>query len=475
MEVIDLEEIGGLTAEERVLLVASNDIGAAVTLERVMETTPLRLSPEHMTIAQAIIAVLRSGSRRVMSPTLVEERVGSKIALFSQQDYLDRAREYFEHDLVFLGEKAQADLAQIVAAQAVNDLETSGVISATTRRSFRELATLPDAALVISQRNTHYTAVVDRRKETKEKIFFGLRPIDRALAERENSPLPGYYQPSNLLVIGAETGVGKTSFSMEIAMRGASLYNHLYKAKREVVIYSAEQTAEDLVELAGLLKGGRWREIYDELGAGVHFVDRTDYGNATVENVVAHLVNHVQSQIRIQRSTGRSTEEIQESLPLIIVVDYAKLFSDRRLPLVQGIEHVAATLKTEVALGGAFDLTTFPELVGWQPAVILPTQVKRPKTLSKDAVDTWRPTLDDLADCRGIVDYADIVALLHRDFSTETAEVKLAKVRRSRRGVGWVEIGFSGGQWYGDTVEYQRGFRSTMEVYSMALSRANSL
>lgn len=460
-----------LTAEDRVLLVAAHDLAAATTLERVLQTTPLRFSPDRGEIAQAIRSVLRTGSRRVMAPNLVEERIGAKVPLFETYLDLEQARSSFEHDLVFLAEKAQVAAAQGVAAEAMADLDVSGSLSAGTRRAFRELATTPDAALVVSKRDTHYDAVLARKKEVADQIFFGLRPIDRALAPEEGVARPGHYLPGNLLVVGAETGLGKTSFSMEVACRGTVLYNHLQNARREVLVYSAEQIAEDLVDLAGLGKEGRWREWFERQQAAVHFVDRSDYGHATVENVVAHLVTHVQSQVRLLRSEGLPAEEIQKRLPLLIVVDYAKLFADRHLPLVQGIEQVAATLKTEAALGGAFDLASFPELTGWAPAVILPTQVKRPKTLPKGEKDEWRPTLDDLADCRGIVDYADLVLLLHRDPATEIAEVKLAKVRRSRRGADWIEVGFVSGRWYGDATERRSGFSSTLAAYAAALGR----
>jgi hypothetical protein len=460
-----------VTAEERVLLAAACDVNAALTLHRMMQATPIRLSPRNAAVAEAIAAVLRGSRNRLVSPALVAERMTEPPLWLEMpsDEVVASARISFEHDLVFLGERAQAQMATVVAEKAGDDLKGLGTISPDARRAFRELAALPDAALVVSRRPTNYQDVVERRKDVRDRIFFGLRPLDRALSPDAGSRQPGHYQPGNLLVVGAETGVGKTSFSTEVALRGTLLYNRIFNAQREALLYSAEQTAEDLVELAGLTKGGRWRDAFDQMGSAVHFVDRTDYGHASVESVVAHLVTHVHSHVRIGRNAGWSPEKIAATLPLIVVVDYAKLFADRHLPTVQGIEQVAATLKTEVALGGAFDASTFPELAGFGPAVILPTQVKRPKVMPKADREEWRPDLDDLADCRGIVDFADIVVLLWRDAATEVAEVKLAKVRRSRRGASWLEVGFAGGRWYGDGNERTAGFESEARRYEAAI------
>jgi hypothetical protein len=441
------EEGCPLLSEERVLLAASEDAERAASLQRVKEGMGVEFStPILEKVYLAVVQVHRaSGGRQVSRQLVVERLEGDAPAWLSSptDEELRWARSSFGHDLVYLGERAQALTAQRLAAQALEDIRNDGMLSSATRRGFREVAAFPAPLSAAQAVPTDFRAVAQRARGTEERLFWGFRPLDNALAPRGG--LPRGIGAGNLVVVGAETGVGKTTFSVEVALRATSILNRLTGSARSVLVYSAEQTAEDMALLAGLVPGGRWWGWWTTTcPAEVHFVDRAAC-RASVDAVVADVVTRVTASVRFARQAGVS---VRATLPAVVVVDYAKLYAPRDRPLVQGIEEVAALLKTELCLGGAFDLEAYPELAGYNPVVILPTQVKRPKTLAKADRQEWRPDIDDLADCRGIVDFADYVLLLYRE--AERAEARFVKTRRCQRPENWIPLAFSEGVWRGD-------------------------
>ena len=279
----------------------------------------------------------------------------------------------------------------------------------------------------------------------------------------------GGFRTSDLTVVGAVSGVGKTTWSIESAMRSLWLFNTINNQHRQAMVFSAEQPSDETALIAGLTKAGRWYQAFLAQQAQVHLLDQGDYGPPTVENVVAHVVEHVHSQVTAGRKDGLSLTEIKGRLPLIVVVDYAKLFAPRGIPYVQGIESVAAILKQRIALGEAFDSAAHPELEGYGPAVILPTQVKPPKVMAKADKEGWRPDLDDIADCRAIVDWADCVVLLHREDDQEggPASMRLAKMRRARRS-DWYDVNFENGRWSNNPQEQRQGFHAATAPWYLA-------
>lgn len=420
-----------------------------------------------------IESVLRDGKGSVMTPALVVERLGSKGAVISAATDADieGAVTTFRADVAHLVQCVQARQLKALALEASSDINDTGGIRDTTYQAFRDLANAPDPSMLGVRRDTNFLAVAQRPKRPDRLVHFGFTDADGDAASyvMGGKRFAGGFRTSDLIVVGAVSGVGKTTWSFETAMRALWLFNTINNQHRQAMLFSAEQPSDEAALIAGLTKAGRWYEPLRAQQAEVHLLDQGDYGAPTVENVVAHIVEHVHSQVAADRKNGLSRAEIRGRLPLVIVVDYAKLFAPRGIPYVQGIESVAAILKQRIALGEAFDSAANPELDGYGPAVILPTQVKPPKVMAKADKEGWRPDLDDIADCRAIVDWADCVVLLHREDDQEggPASMRLAKMRRARRS-DWYDVNFENGRWSNNPQEQRQGFHAATAPWYLA-------
>ncbi len=460
--------------EQRLLLAGSSSTELANALVRAGQATELFSDEGDRAVCSAITFVLRDGRGSVMTPKLVAERLGPQASflLAASEEEVAESQASFRADLAYLVQRTRAHQLLVLAHEAKQDLSKKGGISDATTKAVRELANAPDPAMLGARRETGFQAIAERQKRHDRLLHFGFRPpdFDAASYRLGGTRFAGGFRTSDLVVIGAESGVGKTTFSLEMTMRALWLFNEENDQHRSALVFSAEQPAEETAMIAGLTRGGRWYEPLAAQGADVHLLDQADYGTASVESVIASVVDIVHSTVAGLRREGRARQEIRARLPLLIVVDYAKLFAPLHMPAVQGIELVAASLKQQVALGAAFDAARYPELDRYGPAVVLPTQVKRQKAMSRADRGDWRPTLDDIADCRAIVDYADCVVLLHREADEATsvvarnddgdatgAEIRLAKMRRARRSA-WYPCHFQAGRWFVDPEEARQGF-----------------
>jgi hypothetical protein len=349
---------------------------------------------------------------------------------------------------------------------AVNRLRSRRLlrrISDEASRALRSGAVLPDEGSLDAirrslvglealgtQRLDPWAAAIASEPEVRERLVHtGLAAVDFDQLGWSYGSItaPGGIETGSLLVVGAESGVGKTRFSVETALRSCWLYNIHHRAHRFPVICSVEQTSRNLVANSGLLPGRRWRQALDAQGVDAAFFDTSSLGAGGIESAVGAVVEFVHERAEWARR-HHPDQDIRDWLPLVFVFDYAALFA--RAPLVDGIRHVAQTCR-ELALGKFWDTQRFPELRHYTCVVILPTQVKRPKVAKED----WLPTRDDIADCRAIADEASLLVLLHRSSQDGSPEwtrgsVRVDKSRSARWTSIWRDTEIYRGTWYSE-------------------------
>ena len=228
---------------------------------------------------------------------------------------------------------------------------------------------------------------------------------------------------SDLLILAARPGMGKTSMALNIAINVA-------KQNKSVAIFSLEMSKEQLVERllsseafipsdrlrCGMIERDQWEALAvktDELARLPIYLD--DTGSTTVSDVKA----------RVRRQRGLS----------FIIIDYLQLMhGDRRTEnRVQEVSEMTRSLKIM-----AKELNI--------PVLVL-SQLSRQNERRGD--DYKRPMLSDLRDSGSIEQDADIVLFLYREVmynpSTEEPGIAECIVSKNRHGgTGTVRLGWDG-------------------------------
>jgi replicative DNA helicase len=223
----------------------------------------------------------------------------------------------------------------------------------------------------------------------------GYRDLDNMLA--------GIGQ-SDLVLVGARPGMGKTSFVLNIAL------NYARRTKEKVAIFSLEMSAEQLVTRmlssyamvdsyslrTGQITTGDWQKLANAVSdlAGVRILI-DDTSNITVSNMKAKL--------RREGNIG------------LVVIDY--------LQLMQGEKHNDNRV-LEVA-----DITRSMKLMAKElrVPVICCAQLSR----GTEARTSKRPMLSDLRDSGSIEQDADTVIFIYRDEYYMDADKRSADVTQA--------------------------------------------
>ena len=226
---------------------------------------------------------------------------------------------------------------------------------------------------------------------------------------------------SDLVLVGARPGMGKTSFAMNLATHAA------ITTKKTVCIFSLEMSAEQLVSRVmsseALIDSYRLRsgELTDEdWGKLAHAASRLSNCDILIDDTVGLTVPGMKAKLRRTKNLG------------LVVIDYLQLMqSDRRIDnRVNEVAEISRGLKLLAK-----------EL---QVPVICCAQLSRGPESRTDK----RPMLSDLRDSGAIEQDADIVLFLYRDeyYKSEKdepqniAEVIVAKNRHGSTGnvkMGW--------------------------------------
>ena len=225
---------------------------------------------------------------------------------------------------------------------------------------------------------------------------------------------------SDLVLVGARPGMGKTSFTMNVATHAA------LATKKAVAVFSLEMSAEQLVSRIlsseALIDSYRLRsgELSDEDWTKLaHASSKLSECQILIDDTTGITVTGMKAKLRRVKNLG------------LVVIDYLQLMqSDRRIDnRVQEVAEISRSLKLLAK-----------EL---QVPVICCAQLSRGPESRTDK----RPMLSDLRDSGAIEQDADIVLFLYRDeyYKSEnepqnTAEIIVAKNRHGSTGnvkMGW--------------------------------------
>jgi len=255
-----------------------------------------------------------------------------------------------------------------------------------------------------------FTSVKDTLAESFDRLDElhksgeGIRGVATGFADIDDA-LAGM-QKSNLLILAARPGVGKTSLALNIAQ------NVAVKDKKNVGFFSLEMSKEELVDrlLVGQADIDSWKLKTGKLSED----DFTKLSNAMGELAEAPLfIDDTPALSILEMRTKARRLQVENGLDLIIV-DYLQLARSRNLEnrvqevseISQGLKNLARELKT--------------------PVLAL-SQLSR-------AVETRggkKPQLADLRDSGSIEQDADVVIFLWRedDENPENIVLDIAKHR----------------------------------------------
>ena len=211
---------------------------------------------------------------------------------------------------------------------------------------------------------------------------------------------------SDLVIVGARPGMGKTSFALNLALSIAKSFSHKDETKdNAIAIFSLEMSneqlvtrmlsSEALVDSKALRSGKLSSSDWEKLAATSTIMSKI---NILIDDNSDMTITQMKSKLRRVKDLG------------LVVIDYLGLMhSDRRIDnRVQEISDITRNLKI---MAKEFNVP-----------VIACAQLSR---ASVDKGVGRRPTLTDLRDSGSIEQDADIVMFIHREeYYNETPENK---------------------------------------------------
>ena len=227
---------------------------------------------------------------------------------------------------------------------------------------------------------------------------------------------------SDLVLVGARPGMGKTSFTMNLATNAAKM------SKKAVCVFSLEMSAEQLVT----------RLLSSEALVDSYALRSGELSDEDWEKLAYAASSLSETEILIDDTTGMTVAGMMAKLRRVknlglVVIDYLGLMqrehhNDNR---VQEVSEISRNLKLMAK--------------EFQVPVVCCAQLSRGPESRTDK----RPMLSDLRDSGAIEQDADIVMFLYRDeyykdkdVPQSTAEVIVAKNRHGS--TGKVEMGWLG-------------------------------
>ena len=254
----------------------------------------------------------------------------------------------------------------------------------------------------------------DRLKDLQEKKSDELVGVKTGF-----STLDSYVMGLNkgeLIVVGARPGVGKTSFTLNLATNIAK------KTKKAVCIFSLEMSDEDLVrrilssealiESEKLLKGDLDADDWEKLAMAASTLSECD---VFIDDTSSASITSMKAKLRRVKNLG------------LVVVDYLQLMQGDKL----GGDQNRVNIISEITRG----LKVMAKELG--VPVIICSQLSRTSEKEKER---RRPMLSDLRESGSIEQDADMVLFLSRDYYGEDPEkanlvdIIVAKNRKGQTG-----------------------------------------
>ena len=245
----------------------------------------------------------------------------------------------------------------------------------------------------------------------------GIRGIPTGFADLDN--LLAGFQKSNLIILAARPGVGKSTFAMNVA------HSLAVEHKRPIGYFSLEMSKEELVDR--LLVAEADIDAWKLKTGNLSETDFTDLSNAM--GVLA------EAPIYIDDTPGMSILEMRtkarrlqaENGVDLVIVDYMQLGKSRNLEnrvqevaeISQGLKNLARELKI--------------------PVLAL-SQLSR----AVEQRGTKRPVLADLRESGSIEQDADVVMFLWRDDDDKPENVFLDIAKHRNGAMGQVQLYFKG-------------------------------
>ena len=203
--------------------------------------------------------------------------------------------------------------------------------------------------------------------------------------------------PGDLILVGARPGMGKTSFTMNVATKVAQY------SKKAVCVFSLEMSAEQLasrmlssealVDSYALRSGNLSNDDWEKLARASSMLSECEI---LIDDTAGMTVTGMKAKLRRVKNLG------------LVVIDYLQLMqSDRRIDSrVNEVAEISRNLKLL-----AKDLRV---------PIITCAQLSRGPESRTDK----RPMLSDLRDSGAIEQYADVVMFLYRDEYYDAADKK---------------------------------------------------
>jgi len=285
---------------------------------------------------------------------------------------------------------------ETVAAAELMDKAESEIFALSQRHLAKSFTLIKDALAESFDRLDE----LHKQGEGLRGVPTGFKDLDDCLAGM---------QRSNLLILAARPGVGKTSLSLNIAQ------NLAVKYKRPVGFFSLEMSKEELVDrlLVAQADIDAWRLKTGKLGEE----DFTKLSNAMGELAEAPLfIDDTPALSLMEMRTKARRLQVESGLDLVIV-DYLQLARSRNLEnrvqevteIAEGLKNLARELKIPVL--ALSQLSRAVEQRGGQK----------------------RPQLADLRESGGIEQTADVVMFLWRE-DEENVENVVLDIAKHRNG-----------------------------------------
>lgn len=383
--------------------------------------------PEHSEIYSAMLSMYLK-SKNIDTVTLIEELVQSGTydeaggreylkliaeavpAAVNAKDYakIVRDKAILRQLITASDDISEAAYAGDDEAENLVEYAESKIFRIAEGRENKNFIHIRDALLQVYERLTKLSENPDELRGTPT----GYGDLDNVIVGMGNS---------DLVLIGARPGMGKTSFAMNIAVSAA------LKTKKAVCVFSLEMSAEQLANRmlsseaqvdsykmrSGNLETEDWKAI-------AYASNKLSEAEIFIDDTPGVTVTAMKSKLRRMKNLG------------LVVIDYLQLMqgdrrSDNRVQEVADISRGLKLLAKELNV-----------------PVITCAQLSRGPENRPDK----RPMLSDLRDSGAIEQDADIVMFLYRDeyYKEETVEQSVAEVivAKNRHGslekvkLGWI-------------------------------------
>lgn len=255
------------------------------------------------------------------------------------------------------------------------------------------------------------------RLEELHKNKSGIRGVPTGFADIDNM-LSGL-QKSNLIILAARPGTGKTALALNIAQNATVLY------KKKVGIFSLEMSKEELVDrlLVSQADIDAWRLKTGRLG---------EEEFSRLSHAMGVLA---EAQMFIDDTPGISMIELRTKARRLMMEHEIDLFIVDYLQLVHGMNRENRVQEVGEISQGLKNLAR--EL---KVPVLALAQLSR----AVEARGTKEPQLSDLRESGSIEQDADVVTFIYRPDDDMRDQIKL-KVAKHRNGsVGLVDLYFRG-------------------------------